>query len=82
VNIALVKKKEFTSIKRGENSGLKQTSYNIVYDFKSVMSNDLKQNLISFDFKNNWSVSDFMVIAYVQDNTNQHIIAATKMKIN
>ena len=33
INFALVRKKEFTKIKRGENSGLEQTSYNIVYGF-------------------------------------------------
>lgn len=36
VNLDLVKMKEFTSINRGENRGLQQTSYNIVFNFKSI----------------------------------------------
>jgi hypothetical protein len=82
VNLALVKKKEFTSIKRGENNGLKQTNYNIVYDFKSV-TNATKSNFkTNFQFKPDWLATDFMVVAYIQNTKTGNIIAVTKNEIN
>lgn len=82
VNLALVKKKEFTSIKRGENSGLKQISYNIVYDFKSKSLTNSTENQTVFDFKSDWKASDFMIVAYLQNNNYGKIIAASKKEIN
>ncbi|MBF2708418.1 DUF1223 domain-containing protein [Flavobacterium soyangense] len=82
VNLALVKKKEFTSIKRGENNGLKQTNYNIVYDFKSISNSAKSNNNANFQFKSEWLASDFMVIAYLQNTKNGNIIAAAKNEIN
>ncbi|MBG6109727.1 hypothetical protein H4V97_003079 [Flavobacterium sp. CG_23.5] len=82
VNVALVKKKEFTSIKRGENTGLKQTSYNIVYDFKSKSLTNGTENQTIFDFKSDWKASDFMIVVYLQNNSNGKIIAASKKEIN
>ncbi|MBC5838858.1 DUF1223 domain-containing protein [Flavobacterium muglaense] len=80
-NLALVKKKEFTNIKRGENSGLKQTSYNIVYDFKTIKSHSNTINKTSFEFNTNKIPSDFMVVAYLQNSTTGAIIGATKSEI-
>lgn len=81
VNIALVKKKEFTSIKRGENNGLNQTNYNIVYDFKSI-TNSTKSNFnTNFQFKSVWQATDFMLVAYLQNTKTGNIIAATKNEI-
>ena len=82
INFALVKKKEFTKIKRGENNGLEQTSYNIVYDFKSVALNNSKESEITFDFQSDWKPSDFMIVAYIQNKTNGKITTATKSEIN
>lgn len=82
VNLALVKKSEFTKIKRGENSGLEQTSYNIVYDFKSVALNNSNQIETKFNFQKDWKPADFMVVAYIQNKTNGVISAATKSEIN
>jgi len=81
-NLALVKKKEFTSIKRGENSGLKQTSYNIVFDFKARKSLLNTINKASFEFDTNKIPSDFIVVAYLQNTTTGAIIGATKSDIN
>lgn len=82
VNLALVKKKEITSIKRGENNGLKQTNYNIVYDFKSI-NNATKSNFnTNFQFKSDWLATDFMVVAYIQNTKTGKVIAATKNEIN
>jgi hypothetical protein len=73
VNIALVKKKEFTAIKRGENSGLKQTNYNIVFDFKSISKPIKSNNKVDFDFQNNWVLSDFKIVVYAQSFPNGEI---------
>lgn len=82
VNVALVKKKELTNIKRGENNGLKQTSYNIVYDFKSVANTKKTSNKSSFEFKKDWLTSDFMIVAYLQNTKTGSILAGAKVEIN
>ncbi len=79
INLALVKKKEFTSIKRGENTGLKQTSYNIVIDFKTVSSSSITT---SFEFNKEGVSSDYFIVAYLQDSTSGKILTATKSEIN
>lgn len=79
INLALVKREEFTSIKRGENTGLKQTSYNIVFDFKTVPSNSSTE---SFEFKKEWIAADYFVVAYLQNNKTGAILAASKVEIN
>ncbi|UUW08410.1 DUF1223 domain-containing protein [Flavobacterium plurextorum] len=82
INLALVKKKEFTSIKRGENSGLKQTSYNIVFDFKTINKYTKTNNKISFQFNSDKIPSDYLVVAYLQNSNTGAIIGATKSEIN
>jgi hypothetical protein len=82
VNIALVKKKEFTSIKRGENKGLNQTNYNIVYDFKSNAINTKSNNKSSFKFNPEWQKAEFIAVAYVQNTKTGQILTATKALIN
>lgn len=79
INLALVKKEEFTNIKRGENTGLSQTSYNIVFDFKTVSSTS---NTGSFEFKKEWLSSDYFVVAYLQNNKTGKVLAASKSEIN
>ena len=81
INIALVKKKELTQIKRGENSGLKQTSYNIVFDFKEQTLNENNKNQVSLDFKNTWEPDDFIVVAYLQKKHNGAIETACQTEI-
>lgn len=78
INVALVKKQEFTSIKRGENSGLKLTNYNIVFDFKTLVSST---DTASFEFKKEWSPSDFFVTIYLQNSKTGKILAAAKSEI-
>ncbi len=78
INLALVKKKEITAIKRGENSGLKQTNYNIVFDFMSATN---ASNKASFEFKKEWLPSDFFVVAYLQNTKTGEILTATKAEI-
>ena len=82
INFALVKKKEFTQIKRGENLGLKQTSYNIVYDYKTLKVGVSNQNEISLNFKNEWNKEDFIVVAYIQNTSNCEIETARQAEIN
>jgi hypothetical protein len=81
VNVALVKKKEFTAIKRGENSGLKQTSYNIVFDFTSVYVIKKDGNTFEFEFQKDWIPSDFKIIAYIQSSKDGIISSATQKEI-
>ncbi len=82
VNVALVKKKEFTNIKKGENSGLKQTNYNIVYDFNNIPNTPKLITKTSFKFKSDWIPSDFLVVAYLQNIKTGQIISGTKSIIN
>lgn len=77
-NLALVKKKESTRIKRGENRGLELTNYNIVYDFKTVSS---ASNKASFEFSEKWLPSDFFVVAYLQNSKTGKILIASKSEI-
>lgn len=81
VNLAMVKKKEFTSIKRGENSGLKQTSYNIVFDFKTIKNYTEEDNTSSFQFSSDKIPSDYLVVAYLQNTSTGTIIGVTKSEI-
>ncbi|MEO5776210.1 MAG: DUF1223 domain-containing protein [Flavobacterium sp.] len=81
INIALVKKNEFVQIKRGENSGLKQTSYNIVFDFKEQTLDANTKNQIAFDFKDTWQSDDFIVVAYLQKNHSGVIETACQTEI-
>lgn len=82
LNLALVKKKEFTSINRGENSGLKQTSYNIVFDFKTISKYTKNNNKSSFQFNSDKIPSDYLVVAYLQNSNTGVVIGATKSEIN
>lgn len=78
INLALVKKQELTSIKRGENNGLKLTNYNIVFDFKTLSSST---NTANFEFNEKWLPSDFFVALYLQNSKTGKILAATKSEI-
>lgn len=82
LNFALVKKKEVTNIKRGENNGLKSINYNIVYDFKTIKNDPKSKTKIAFQFKEDWLASDFMVVAYIQNLKTGAIVAVTKSEIN
>jgi hypothetical protein len=82
VNFALVKKMEFTFIKRGENSGLRQTNYNIVYDFLSKSTDIENSNTAEFEFRKDWLQNDFKIVAYVQSNKSGEISAAVQKEIS
>ena len=82
INIALVKKKELTNIKRGENSGLQQINHNIVFDFKSISDLNNDNNVQTFNFKNKWNLDDFMIIAFIQNKKTGNITAAIQSEIN
>ncbi|MDX6191649.1 DUF1223 domain-containing protein [Flavobacterium sp. Fl-318] len=77
---ALVKKEESTAIKRGENSGLTLTNYNIVTDFKTVPS-DSKSGSINFVLNGNAAASEYQIIAFVQDAKSLKILTAAKTEI-
>lgn len=82
VDVTLVKKKEFTTIKRGENSDLKKPNYTIVYDFNSIPNTSKLIQKISFKFNAEWLPSDFLIDAYLQHTRTSQIIADTKSTIN
>ena len=82
VNTALVKKKEITSIKKGENSGLKQTNNNIVFDFKTMFSNNKNSFEQTFKFDKNWKSSDFLIVIYIQNKKTGNVICAIQSEIN
>ena len=82
INIALVKKKELTNIKRGENSGLQQINHNIVFDLKSISDLNNDNKVQTFYFNNNWNLSDFMFVAFIQNKKTGSISAAIQSEIN
>lgn len=82
VNVALIKKKEITDIKRGENSGVKLTNYNIVIDFRSIPIEQINSKEILLNFNKNWIPSDYMVVAFLQNSVAGKIIAGTKSEIS
>ncbi len=81
VNLALVKKKELTSITRGENTGLKQTNYTIVFDFISLPLSKKEPTTFEFDFRKDWNPSDFKIVGYIQSTQNLVISSATQKEI-
>ena len=82
INIALVKKKEFTNIKRGENSGLQQINHNIVFDFKSISEFNNDSKVQTFYFNNNWNSADFVIVAFIQNKKTGSITDAIQSDIN
>lgn len=79
INLALVKKKEFTIITRGENKGLQQTSYNIVVDFKTVSS---ESDTSFFELKKEILSSEYFIVVYLQNSKTGTITTASKSEIN
>lgn len=78
---ALVKKSETTAIKRGENAGVTLTNHNIVIDFKTISATQ-KMGNVNFSIKANSLLSEYQVIAFIQDAKTFKIIDATKTVIN
>lgn len=81
VNLALVKKKSVTNLKRGENSGLQQTNFNIVFDFKTLVNEANAKPEVTFNFNPEWSSADFSVVAYLQKSDTGAILAASQSEI-
>ncbi|MFY7666795.1 DUF1223 domain-containing protein [Flavobacterium sp.] len=81
VNLAVVKKKSVTNIKRGENSGLQQTNFNIVFDFITVPNDVNAKREVTFNFNPQWSSTDFTVVAYLQKSDTGAILTASQSEI-
>jgi hypothetical protein len=81
VNFALVKTKAETTVKRGENSGKKLISYNIVMEFISKPLDDKKSGEIVIPFSNDKVTSDYSIVAYLQTGSSGKILAAAKIPI-
>ncbi len=76
--MALVKKKVITNIKRGENSGLKHTNYNVVVGFSTMAVTDQKMTTtIPFDSTKN--ASEYFVVVYIQEKDLGKILDAAKL---
>ncbi len=81
LNIALVQNKITTSIKSGENGGIKLTNANVVRNFKSVPSFSESTNHISIDLVAGVDKKDFSVVIFLQDPKTLKIFAATKSSL-
>jgi hypothetical protein len=81
VNVALVKKKEMTEIKRGENTGIKLTNYNIVLDFKSVPIANINSKEILLSYNKAWNYKDYMIVVYLQNSVTGKIVAGKKSEL-
>ncbi len=79
-NIALVKKSETTSIKRGENNGLTQKSHNIVIAFETIETVD-GENSAKIALPANFKSSEFIIVVYGQQNNLGKIITAARAEI-
>jgi hypothetical protein len=82
INLALVKKKEITHIKSGENGGINHTNYNIVVDFIRVQTNVQKIKNVLFPFNKKWNPSEYMVVAYLQNGTAGKILGGAKKELS
>lgn len=81
INFALVKKKEITHIKSGENGGVKLTNYNVVLDFIKVRATEQKVKKVLLAFNKKWNPSEYMVVAYLQNGISGKILGGTKMEL-
>jgi hypothetical protein len=78
LNIALVKKKEVTMIKNGENEGLKLANYNVVVDFMHLSAIEVKSKDIFIAFNKSYNPEDYFVVTYLQNNTSGKVLGGTK----
>ena len=69
-----------SNVAKGENEGRQLHHINIVRDFKTVRTIG-RQNSVSLDIPSGLSKKDCMVIIYVQDKNNMHIIDANETVI-
>lgn len=75
INIALVQLHGQSNVAKGENEGKQLHHINIVLDFKTVDATN-KQNPVSLTIPASLLKKDCIVIAYVQDKNNLHIVDA------
>jgi hypothetical protein len=79
VNVALVKKKMITNIKRGENEGRKLANYNIVIDYNQFNTASGEVN-ITTDAA--FVPSNYMLVVYQQLSAEGKVICAAKQEIH
>ena len=78
LNVALIQNKITTSIKSGENDGIKLTNTNVVRNFRSVPSLSESTNNISLDLVAGIDKKNFSVALFLQDPETLKILAAAK----
>lgn len=79
INFALVSLSETTSIKRGENGGLKLTNENVVRQFISIPAT--AEGVVNFKASPLPSGNNMAIVAYLQQNKNMKIIGAAMADI-
>jgi hypothetical protein len=80
INIALIQLQAQSNVAKGENEGKQLHHINIVRDFKTVDASN-KQTSISLIIPASLTKKDCMVIVYVQDKNNFHIVDAAMTSI-
>jgi len=78
LNIALIQIAATTSIKAGENGGLKLTNYNVVRSFKTIPSVTDGTNTASIDLIPAAEKKDYSIVAFLQNSQTHKISAAAK----
>jgi hypothetical protein len=81
INIALVEKYRKTEVKGGENRGRTLEHINLVRDFRTV-KNPLSNGSISLKIPSGLQANDVQVIAFLQDKSTWHVLAAGKVAVN
>jgi hypothetical protein len=82
LNLALAKKKTITTIKRGENKGVELNNYNVVLSLNTFEINNKNTLESTLKFKKEWNSSDYILVAYVQNNKTGIILSAQKNDLN
>ncbi len=78
LNIALVERTVESQVKRGENSGRTLKHWNVVRRFKQVSATEMRS--VTFDIPEDMRSrpESIAVIAYLQDRSSMHILAAAE----
>ena len=81
LNIAVVEKKTVTSVKAGENDGVTLTDYNVVRNFKTIISIGSGENISSVDIPSSVDLKNMAVVLFLQHKGNNKIIAASRVNL-
>jgi hypothetical protein len=79
VYLALVQRKTVTHIRAGENKGVLLENYNVVRDL--VSEDAAENNVLKLQLPRNCSLTDFIMVIFMQDKNSGNISAASQTEL-